>query len=99
VKVTRPDLAAGVLCALCVAGIVLLAALHLPIPEVLPFLAVGALGVGGGASLPGGGTPAPAPLELAPAAAAPAPLTAAPLTAAPLIAEPPTGVFRMATHP
>jgi hypothetical protein len=91
VKVTRPDLAAGVLCALCVAGIVLLAALHLPIPEVLPFLAVGALGVGGGASLPGGGTPAPAPRELAPAAA--------PLTAAPLIAEPPTGVFRMATHP
>jgi Na+/H+-dicarboxylate symporter len=89
VKVTRPDLAAGVLCALCVVGIVLLAALHLPIPEVLPFLAVGALGVGGGASFPGGGTPAPAPaLEPAPA---PAPV--------PLTAEPPTGVFRMATHP
>lgn len=90
-KLARPDLAAGALCSLCVIGIVLLAALHLPIPDVLTFLAMGALGIGGGTALTAGAvvTQPPAP-EPAPAALAAAP--------APLTEEPPTGVLRISTH-
>lgn len=92
-KVSRPDLAAGALCALCVVGIVLLAALHIGIPDVLTFVAIGALGVGGGTALNGGvqllgGSPSGAPASSPPPEAVPG---AAADPAA-------TGVMRVATH-
>jgi hypothetical protein len=95
-KVTRPDLAAGALSAVCVVGIVVLAVLHQPIPEVLTYLAVGALGVGGGAALPGAGT-VPAAEPAAPASRA-LPAVPAPAPFADLSTEPATGVFRVARH-
>lgn len=87
----RPDLAAALLCALAVVGIIALAMLRQPIPDVLTYVAVGALGGAAGMSFPGpaassekkAGAPAPAPVS--------APVGAATDPAA-------TGVLRMATH-
>lgn len=47
----RPDLAAYALAALCVIGIIVLAALRVAVPEILPYLAVFALGGGAGLSI------------------------------------------------
>ena len=50
-RVTRPDTTSMILTAVCVVGIVLLAILNVPIPDVLTFVAMGALGIGGGTAL------------------------------------------------
>lgn len=55
-KIPRPDLACLVLVGLCIAAITFLAATHVPIPDVLTYVAVGALGVGGGTALNAGST-------------------------------------------
>lgn len=52
-KLTRPDVASMILAALCVVGIVALAYVHTPVPDVLTFVAMGALGIGGGTALNG----------------------------------------------
>jgi hypothetical protein len=75
VKIPRPDLAALALCALALVGIILLAALRIPVPEVLTFVALGALTGGAGIALntPNGketlprSTAAPVPAPRAPA--------------------------------
>jgi hypothetical protein len=51
VKIPRPDLAALGLCAIALLGIILLAALRIPVPEVLTFVALGALTGGAGIAL------------------------------------------------
>lgn len=50
-RITRPDLAALGLCAILVVAITVLAALHVPVPDVLPYLATGALSAGAGLGL------------------------------------------------
>jgi hypothetical protein len=98
VKPPRPDLAAYALVALCLVALVVLTLFGKTVPDVVTYLAVSALGVGGGVSLQA----PPAPQNLRPAASSSPPPAAnlpaqrpAPL---PLAAEPPTGVFRMAEH-
>jgi hypothetical protein len=89
---TRPDLAALAFCALVVTGVVVLAALHVDVPDFLPAVGMFVAGVGGGAAL--NASPAAA------ATARPAPLLDVPAPRpAPLTTEPATGVFaRIATH-
>jgi len=93
---TRPDLAALALCAVAVAGIVVLTLLGKAVPDVLTLIASTALGVGGGAALPLGSSSSRS------SAAAPAPADVDPgirtTLPAPLTAEPETGVFRVARH-
>ena len=84
-KLSRPDLAAYGLVALCLLVIAVLTVLGNPVPDVVTYLAVTALGVGGGVAVQG-------PTASSAPAAAPAPAPE------PLTTEPPTGVFRMATH-
>jgi hypothetical protein len=61
---TRPDAIAYGLAGLAVLGIVVLAALGQPVPEVLGLIATGAIGGGAGAALQGrSSAPAPVPLE------------------------------------
>lgn len=50
-KITRPDLTSMILTAVCVVGIVALALFRIPIPDVLTYVAIGALGIGGGTAL------------------------------------------------
>lgn len=47
-KITRPDLAALAVCALTVIGIVVLTALHNPVPDVVPTIALISLSAGVG---------------------------------------------------
>jgi len=56
VKITRPDTTSMILTAACVIGIVVLALFHVAIPDVLTFVAMGALGIGGGTALNTGST-------------------------------------------
>jgi hypothetical protein len=86
VKLSRPELPALVIAGVAVLGIVLLAVLRQPIPDVLTLIASTALGAGAGQALPGLRDTAPAAAPVA----VPAPVPAAP---APLYAEPSTGVF------
>jgi hypothetical protein len=98
VKLSRPDLAAYGLVALCVLAIATLAVLGQPTPDVLQYLAVTALGIGGGVALQGAPTPAAVNL---PAEAARAQLSDGKISGpapAPLTSEPATGVFRAVTH-
>jgi hypothetical protein len=60
VKLPRPDVASLVIVALCVVGIVVLALFHVSIPDVLTYVAVGALGIGGGTALNTNGSDATA---------------------------------------
>jgi hypothetical protein len=55
-KLPRPDLAALGLCALLAVGIIVLAVLRQPIPDVLTYLATAALSAGAGLSLNSPGT-------------------------------------------
>lgn len=80
-KLPRPDLATLVVCAIALVGIILLAALRIPVPSVLEFVALGALTGGAGIALntpngketlPRGSTSSPAPAARA-ASPAPAP--------------------------
>lgn len=99
-KLTRPDLAAYVVVVVCLVGIVVCTALHVPVPDFLQFAGTTALGVGGGVALQTATNGAPA-ADPAPAPA-PAPLpVAAPLAApAPAWATDPaaTGVMRAVKH-
>jgi len=52
----RPDLVSMVLTGLAVVAIVVLALFHEPIPDVLTYVAIGALGIGGGTALNTNGT-------------------------------------------
>lgn len=52
-KITRPDLTSLILCALCVVGIVVLALFRIAVPDAITYIAVGALGIGGGTALNG----------------------------------------------
>jgi hypothetical protein len=91
VKPSRPDLAALALCGLVVVGIVALAALHVGIPDVLPYLAVAALSAGAGVAVSGGvaqvlfnsagssTAPAPSPARVPAPAPAPAVETVEPV--------------------
>lgn len=76
-KIPRPDLATLAVCAICLVGIILLAALRIPIPEVLQFVAYGALTGATGIALntPNGKETLPrsAPLSTPARTAAPAP--------------------------
>lgn len=90
----RPDLAAALLCALAVVGIIALAMLRQPIPDVLTYVAVGALGGAAGMSFPGS-SPASSSSEKKAGPPLPSPV-AAPVGATTDPAA--TGVFRMATH-
>lgn len=56
----RPDVASLVIVAVCVVGIVVLALFHVAVPDVLTYVAVGALGIGGGTALNTAGTDATA---------------------------------------
>ena len=56
----RPDVASLVIVAVCVIGIVVLALYGIAIPDVLTYVAVGALGIGGGTALNTAGTDATA---------------------------------------
>jgi hypothetical protein len=56
VKMTRPDLVSMVLTGLAVVAITGLALRHLPVPDVLTYVAIGALGIGGGTALNSSGT-------------------------------------------
>lgn len=47
-KITRPDLAALAICALALVGIIVLAALHVPAPEILTTAALISLSAGVG---------------------------------------------------
>ncbi len=47
-KITRPDLAAMAVCIIAVIGLVVLSAIHGPIPDVLPTIALIALSAGVG---------------------------------------------------
>lgn len=96
-KIPRPDLAALVLVGLCIAAITFLAATHVGIPDVLTYVAVGALGVGGGTALNGAGAAVSAVLPETSSSSAPA-LPPVPAPRAP--ADPAaTGTFaRIATH-
>lgn len=99
-SIPRPDLASLALCAVAVVGIVVLVALRQPVPDVLTYVVAGALGVGGGTALNTGrpAVPAdPSPASFPAPAPAPAPQLRRPMPT-PLAADPPTGVFRMATH-
>jgi hypothetical protein len=87
--VKRPDLAALALVALGLIAITVLTLARVGIPDVLTYVIVGALGVGGGVALPGGSSSTPEP--------APAP-AATPAAPEPLTSEPATGVMRLATH-
>lgn len=62
------DVLAFILAALCVVGIIVLAVLGQPIPDVLTTVALFSAGIGGGASLPrlsaGTTTPPPAPVGI-----------------------------------
>jgi hypothetical protein len=94
VKLARPDLAAYVVVALVVLAVTVLSALHASIPEVLPYIAVGALGVGGGVSMQGASSTSTSSTSTS-APAAPQ-QTMAPQA---LTADPATGVFpRIASH-
>lgn len=102
-KLTRPDLAAYGLVALCVLAIAALAVLGKPAPDVLQYLAVTALGIGGGVALqtPTAQTAQLVPLEVPSRAAAPVNnlLNAPRSTPAGYTDDPAaTGVFRAATH-
>lgn len=76
-KIPRPDLATLAVCAIALVGIILLAALRIPVPPVLEYVALGALTGGAGIALntPNGKetlprsatTPTPAPRPAAPA--------------------------------
>jgi hypothetical protein len=99
VKIPRPDLAMVALCALSLAGIVACTLLGVTPPPVLEFVAMTALGAGGGIAVQQ--QPKAAAQEDLPSRAARAAAPAANLPAPapqPLTAEPPTGVFRAATH-
>lgn len=78
---TRPDLAAYALAALCVLVAGALGALHVAVPEFVPFIGLTAMGAGAGVSYGGGASSTPPPA----AAAAVPPARAS--------AEPVTGVF------
>jgi uncharacterized membrane protein AbrB (regulator of aidB expression) len=56
VKMTRPDLVSMVLTGLAVVAITGLALYHRTIPDVLTYVAIGALGIGGGTALNSSGT-------------------------------------------
>ena len=98
---TRPDLAALAVVALALVGIVVLAALNVPVPPVLELTATTALGIGGGVALQAATTAqAPAQEDL-PSGAARAAGPAANLPAPapqPLTSDPATGVMRVVTH-
>lgn len=80
----RSDVLAGLLAVAAVVGIIVLAVLGQPCPDVLTYVAVGALGVQGGAMVPGAGSAKPTAVTAPPA---PLPLPV------PLAADPPTGVI------
>lgn len=95
-KIPRPDLAALVLVGLCIAAITFLAATHVAIPDVLTYVAVGALGVGGGTALNAGSTVVGAVI---PSASSTSSLPAVPAPRAPQADPATTGTFaRVATH-
>lgn len=95
----RPDLAALAFCALVVTGVVVLAALHVAVPDFLPAVGMFVAGVGGGAALNSATTttttaPAAAPADV-PAAAPAIPAQ----QIAPATDPASTAVFaRIATH-
>jgi len=51
VRIARPDTSSMILAGACAVGIVVLALFHVTIPDVLTFLAMGALGISGGTAL------------------------------------------------
>lgn len=55
-KLTRPDLVSMVLTGLAVVAITGLALRHIAVPDVLTYVAIGALGIGGGTALNSSGT-------------------------------------------
>lgn len=97
-KLSRPDLAAYSLVALCLLVLTVLTVLGKPVPDVVTYLAVTALGVGGGVSLQG-----PAPQMFPPAAPSSTPVAESlpvPRPApVPLTSDPTTGIIpRVASH-
>jgi hypothetical protein len=103
VKLSRPDLSAYAVVALCVVAITVLIGLGKTPPDFLQYIALTALGVGGGVALQGAGgttTPATEPVTPAPLPV-PAPQTLA-ASYPPVLgttSDPAaTGVMRLATH-
>lgn len=92
-KLARPDLAAYGIVALCLVLIAALSALGHPVSDVFQYVAVTALGIGGGVALQ-----APQPAKAADPAADPAPAAAVPAPRA-VVADPTTGIIpRVASH-
>ena len=105
VKIPRPDLAMVALCALALAGIVACTLLAVTPPPVLEFVAMTALGAGGGIAVQQQKAAAPADPAAQEDLPSPAARTAAPAgnppvssTPQPLTSEPATGVFRTVGH-
>lgn len=98
-KLSRPDLAAYALVALCLLVLTVLTVLGKPVPDVVTYLAVTALGVGGGVALQG-----PAPQIFPPAASSSSTPAAESLPVprpapVPLTSDPTTGIIpRIASH-
>ncbi len=90
----RPELPALVIAGLAVVGIVVLALLRQPIPDVLTLIASTALGAGAGVALPGGPL-ARETLQL-PARELAAPPALPPVPPPAVSSD--TGVFRVARH-
>jgi hypothetical protein len=87
----RPDaLAALVIVGLVVIAVTACALVRVPVPEFLPTIGLFVAGVGGGLAAPSLFSTSSSGTSSPPPSPRPAP--------APLLAEPPTGVFRPATH-
>lgn len=101
-KIPRPDLSAYAVVALCVVAITVLIGLGKTPPDFLQYIALTALGVGGGVALQGTGSTSTTSTEPATLAATPAPAPAAPAAYPPVVgttSDPAaTGVMRLATH-
>jgi hypothetical protein len=53
----RPEIAAYLVAALCIIGMIVLTFHGDTVPDTLNFIAAGALGIGGGVTVSGGGSP------------------------------------------